>query len=85
MPAKYFFVSSRADKSFLKFPKNIQKRILDTYDLLQANPIIGMKLHGELAGYFKFRVGDYRIIYKFDAKESAVGVVKIEHRQGVYR
>lgn len=85
MPAKHFIVSRKIDKSTLKFPKKIQKRITDIYNIIQQNPLLGEKLHGELEDYYKLRIGDYRIIYRFDAKKSLVEVVKIEHRQGVYR
>jgi len=85
MPAKYFIVSKKADKSFLKFPKNIQEKVIKVYDYIQANPIIGTKLKGELSDYYKVRIGDYRLIYKFNPKTSTVEVVKTEHRQGVYR
>lgn len=85
MPAKHLIVSRKIDKSTLKLPKKIQKRITDIYNIIQQNPLLGEKFHGELANYYKLRVGDYRIIYRFDAKKSLVKVVKIEHRQGVYR
>ena len=42
-------------------------------------------MHGELEGYYKYRLGDYRIIYIFDAKKSTVEIQTIEHRQGVYK
>lgn len=49
------------------------------------NNLQGEKLHGELLGYSKHRVGDYRIVYLFDKKEGKIAVLKIEHRQGVYK
>ncbi len=85
MPARYFVVERSTDKLFLKFPLSTQERIIHAYASLKQNPISGIKLHGELKGYYKYRVGDYRIIYRFDVKTSTVRVVKIEHRQGVYK
>lgn len=85
MPAKYLIVDKSADKHFLRLPLRIQKRVIAIYDLLQLNPVAGIKLHGELTGYYKYRLGDYRIVYLFDAKTSTVQIVKIEHRQGVYK
>jgi len=85
MPAKIFVVEKKADKDFLKLPQNIQEKIINAYSTLKINPIAGAKLKGELANYYKFRVGDYRIVYKFNSKESILEVVKIEHRQGVYK
>jgi len=84
MPAK-IFVDKKADKQFLKLPRNIQEKIIRGYNSLRINPISGEKLYGKLKDYYKFRVGDYRIVYRFDQKEKIVYVVKIEHRQGVYK
>lgn len=85
MPAKAFVVYKNADKRFLKLPTHIQRRILHAYDRLKQNPVTGVKLHGELSGFYKYRLGDYRIVYTFDAKTSTVEVLTIEHRQGVYK
>ncbi len=85
MSAKQFFVAQKADKQFLKLPLQIQTKILQAYHRVKENPLSGIKLHGELTHYYKYRVGDYRIVYYFDQKTSTVGVVKIEHRQGVYK
>lgn len=85
MPAKIFTVDPKAQKQLKKLPVAIERKILITFRVLQENPLAGEKLHGELKGYYKFRVGDYRIVYSFFQKESIVFVSKIEHRQGVYR
>lgn len=85
MPAKHFYVAKSADKNFLKLLRNIQTRIIDAYTRLKDNPLSGEKLHGELAGKYKLRIGDYRLVYEFDSKESRIKVVKIEHRQGIYK
>lgn len=85
MPAKTLVVEKPVRKKLLKLPFKIHLRIVGKLDEIQANPIAGTKLHGELSDYYKIRVGDYRIVYKFDAKESRVDVLKIEHRQGVYK
>ena len=85
MPAKSFLIANRADKELCKLPYKIQRRVVKAFDTIKGNPVSGIKLHGELGEYYKFRVGDYRIVYTFNSKESNVSVVKIEHRQGVYK
>lgn len=85
MPAKSLIVHKSAKKNLLKLPIKIHRKIISSLDQIKYNPTTGMKLHGELGNYFKFRLGDYRIVYKFNSKESLVEVVKIEHRQGVYK
>lgn len=42
-------------------------------------------LAGEVAGYFRFRAGDYRIVYFVDDAARAVHVVRIAHRSEAYR
>ena len=84
MPAR-LVVDKKADKGFLRLPRNIQGKIIVAYSRLSETPILGVKLHGELSNYYKYRVGDYRIIYKFHTREKILEVVKIEHRQGVYK
>lgn len=85
MPAKILFTSPKVDKQLSKIPLKANVRVVQALRQLKQNPLAGAKLGGELFGNYKFRVGDYRIVYKFDAKESRVDVVKIEHRQGIYR
>ena len=85
MPAKHVIIDRNADKRFLKLPRSLQKRTLNAYETLQKNPIAGVKLHGELSGFYKYRLGDYRIVYTFDPKASTVKIMTIEHRQGVYK
>jgi mRNA interferase RelE/StbE len=41
-------------------------------------------LKGELSGYYRYRVGDYRVIYEIDEHSRVVKVVFIEHRSRVY-
>lgn len=85
MPAKALIVDKNADKRFLKLPLPIQKRVIYAYDKLKLNPISGIKLHGKLEGLYKYRLGDYRIVYMFNTKTSTVEILTIEHRQGVYK
>lgn len=85
MPAKNLIVDKKTQKQLLKIPLPVHQRIIKAINIIKQNPVSGIKLHGELKDYYKFRVGDYRIVYRFDSKESIVFIVKIEHRQGVYR
>lgn len=85
MPAKELIVQKKVQKHLLRLPLNIHERLVRALSLIQMNPIIGTKLHGELRDTYKFRVGDYRIVYKLNKQNSIVEVVKIEHRQGVYK
>ncbi|MBI3386078.1 type II toxin-antitoxin system RelE/ParE family toxin [Candidatus Gottesmanbacteria bacterium] len=85
MPAKQFILPQSVQKHAKRLPKHIQKRLPHAFLLLKANPIAGEKLQGKLSRLYKYRLGDYRIVYSFDTKTSRVVVVSIEHRQGVYK
>ena len=46
---------------------------------------LGDPLVGEWSGYWRYRIGDYRVIAKFYDEVMVVSVVKIGHRREVYR
>jgi mRNA interferase RelE/StbE len=85
MSAKILQLAQSVDKELSKLPKHIQLKIILSFDKIIQNPVSGIKLHGDLKNYYKFRVGDYRIIYCFNTRKSLIQIVKIEHRQGVYK
>lgn len=66
-------------------PKNIKTRIQRAIEQrLLVDPMrYGVPLRRSLQGYRKLRVGDYRVIFKFD-KDNIV-VLKIGHRKEVYQ
>ncbi|MBI4096612.1 MAG: type II toxin-antitoxin system RelE/ParE family toxin [Candidatus Levybacteria bacterium] len=85
MPAKTLILPKKTNRKISKLPLRIQNKIDEAFDKIKQNPNLGIKLHGDLAGYYKFRVGDYRIIYEFNKELSILEIIKVEHRQGVYR
>ena len=44
-----------------------------------------LPLHAEWHDFFKLRVGDWRIIYRFDQRESLIAVHVIGHRSKIYK
>lgn len=52
---------------------------------LSACPQMGKKLEGDLSGQWSLRVGIYRIIYEISNFDLVVLVIKIGHRQGIYK
>lgn len=85
MPVKSVIIERSVRKRLSKLPLHIHKRIINVIDYLSFNPLKGVKLHGQLSDYYKYRVGDYRIIYRFESAKSRIIIIKIEHRQGVYK
>lgn len=66
-----------------KITRGDQERILHQIgETLAGNPMSGEPLHGEFAGLFKLRVGDYRVVYALVGKD--VLVLRIRHRSKAY-
>ena len=85
MSAESLVITKKADKQLSKLPKRIQLRVLTSLTILKQDPLSGIRLSGDLSGSYKKRLGDYRIVYDFHHKESVIVILKIEHRQGVYK
>lgn len=65
----------------------VQTRLLDRLEWIGANAeaLRHQPLHGEeWRGCFKYRIGDYRIIYQLDRAKTQVIVLKARHRREVY-
>lgn len=68
-----------------KLPKNIARRILDAIEgRLATNPhVYGERLRKSLRGFWKIRVGNYRVVYEIVGQQ--VRVYGVIHRREVYR
>jgi mRNA interferase RelE/StbE len=77
----------RARAEFSSLDKTIQRRIVKFLDRLKDNPRRhGAALRGETLGnYWKYRVGDYRLIADIRDSKLVVLIVAIGHRSDVYR
>ena len=76
-----------ADRQFTKLEKQLQKRILDFFeDLLRLpNPKSkALPLKGNIQNFWRFRIGDYRVICRFEDDEMLIVAVKVAHRREVY-
>ncbi|EDY1998396.1 type II toxin-antitoxin system RelE family toxin [Salmonella enterica] len=80
--------SDRALKSLRKMDKQNARRIVDFMDLriaVAANPRkSGRPLKGELGEFWRYRVGDYRILCEIRDDELIILVATIGHRREVY-
>ena len=62
--------------------KKILTRI-ETY--LARNPHeLGKPLKGEFQGYFRYRWGNYRVVYKISQREILILILRIGHRKDIY-
>ena len=79
----------KALRSLKRLDRQIAQRLLDTLEQKIArsdNPRIdGKSLSGRLAEYWRYRIGDYRVICLIQDEVLTVFVVEIGHRGDVYR
>ena len=53
--------------------------------LIKSPAKLGKQLKGEYSGFFKYRIGDWRVVYYLDEENSTVTITKIGHRREVYK
>ena len=46
---------------------------------------VGAPLKGEHEGYWRWRIGDYRVIARFENERVLILIVRVAHRRDVYR
>ena len=70
-----------------KLDKSIWYRVVNRLHWLTSNlnNIKPEALTGELAGLYKLRVGDYRVIYEILHEEHTILIHLIGHRKEIYR
>lgn len=78
-------LSKQAKKQYGHLPVTEQKKVKKKLQLLEADPLAGKKLFGELSASRSLRAWPYRIIYAISKKRNTAEVSDIEHRQGVYK
>lgn len=83
-------LSAQADRELSKLDSQQSKRILkflrDRLAPLDNPRSIGQALHGsELGEFWKYRVGDYRLICKIEDQRLLILVLRVGHRREIYR
>jgi len=64
----------------------VRERVINKITWLAENfdQITPQALTADLSGFFKLRVGDYRVIYEFSRKDEVISIDRIRHRREVY-
>ena len=78
---------TRAEDDLDGLDKSIIQRVLNRLRSLAENfdSIRPEGLTGSLAGLFKLRVGNYRVIYQVDRKNRSRTVHMVGHRKEIYK
>jgi mRNA interferase RelE/StbE len=78
-----------ARRELEKLDKSVSYRILkflrERVAPLDDPRAIGERLHGPLRQYWKYRVGDYRLICSLKEDRLVVIVVRLGHRREIYK
>ncbi len=80
---------ARVDKELARLAPRDRQRILrflrERVAPLENPRDLGEALAGSLSGYWKYRVGDYRVIARIEDRQVTILVVRIGNRREVYR
>lgn len=81
--------TERAGKDFKKLDAETYRRVKDFIEnslLLSENPrLLGKPLSGNLKEFWRYRIGDYRLICEIFDHELTIIAIKIAHRSKVYK
>ena len=78
----------QAERFYAAAQRPLARKLARCFEHLEQDPrrhSNAKPLTGPLAGYHRFRVGDYRVVYRIDEPARKVLVVKIAHRREVYQ
>jgi addiction module toxin, RelE/StbE family len=81
-------IADSAKKDLKKLSHEAAGRIMDALDDLDGTEdprSKGKALTGPLRGFWRYRVGDYRIVCELNDNELLVLVITVGHRSTIYR
>jgi len=80
-------LSAEAQQIYASAEQALAKKIARCFEQLEQTPRLHPNikpLKANLAGYYRYRIGDYRVIYLIDDETNQVIVDTIAHRREVY-
>ncbi|HUI28049.1 MAG TPA: type II toxin-antitoxin system RelE/ParE family toxin [Candidatus Kryptonia bacterium] len=67
-----------------RLPPDVKHSVKQAIRALAQDPQIGAPLVGDLAGFWKYRVRRFRIVYQVDRPRRALRIVAVGHRSLIY-
>jgi mRNA interferase RelE/StbE len=80
-------LSREASRFYDRCDKAVSKKLARCFETLESNPRAGNNikaLKGHLAGSYRYRLGDLRVVYTINDREVTVFVITIAKRSDVY-
>ena len=80
-------ILEEASRELARLDKPVGRRIVERINWLSdnLNHIRPEPLRGDLIGLYKFRIGDYRVIYEIIHEEKTIVIHAVGHRREIYR
>ena len=80
-------LAPQADRFYREADRPLAKKLAKCFRQLERDPRRHNNikpLKGKLAGFYRYRVGDYRLVYSIDDPRLLAIVALIAHRRDVY-
>ena len=80
-------LSLEAEKAYCRANTALAKKLAKCLARLEESPRFHPNvkaLKGDYSGYYRYRVGDYRVVYSVDDRARIVNIIVIAHRSRVY-
>jgi len=77
-----------AEKTYDRAPRNVRERLSHCFAALERHPLYGKNiksLTGRLKGLCRYRVGDWRVIYRLFKEKMIVEIIAILPRGNAYK
>lgn len=76
--------TANAWRDWEKLPKAVRNRLGEKLKMFSRNPLrYAVKLTDIKIGQYRFRIGDYRVI--FDLRGSDIVILTVDHRRDIYK
>ncbi len=74
-------------KDLKKLDRTTAKKIVaKVKNYLIQDPVkLGTPLKGNLKGLYRYRIGEYRVIYVIDQAEKKIIILNVNHRKKIYK
>lgn len=76
-------LSHRTEKAIRSIETRFKNRLKEAIRELSNNPLLGKKLKGEFEDFRSYRVGSFRITYRFNKER--LEIAYLDDRKDVYR
>lgn len=78
------YQTKRFKKQFRKLDKSIKQKVESEINKLKKSPSNGEQLKGNLIDFYRVRIDNYRLVYRFHESPNRLELIYIGLRKNVY-